>query len=516
MPDDKSLLELPPNRLVVNKPTRSFWRAVSYCLLLLATVEIGYFLYNGAFYFASPNPLILSLAEYGDTSLDSTWEQLWYRIQRQPFNLLSLIIFLCAITHTFFAHKFMEKSNQLKAAQKDLENPSSFENFKIEILHFLGEVEIVFGVWVIPLILCMGYLYNWKTAIHYLNGISYIEPLFVVVIMAITSTKPIIYLAEKGLKWVARVGGESVKSWWWVLLTIGPLTGSFITEPGAMTICALLLAKQFYHLKPTPLLAYATLGLLFTNISVGGVLTNFAAPPVLMVSKVWDWSSQNMLMQFGWKAVCGILIANFLYYQLFRKEFSQLEIKRQQLKISQKDESQSIPAWICLAHIFFLAWMVLHAHYPVVFIGTFLLFIGFYRATLPFQWELELKTPILVGFFLAGLVIHGTLQAWWISPLLGHASKEILLGLSILLTAFNDNAEITFLATLIPTFTEPMKYAVLAGSVTGGGLTVIANAPNPLGQAILAPYFADGISTLYLFLGALIPTLIMGSMFYFF
>lgn len=515
MSDDRSLLELPSKKLFQHISVKGFWLGLAYCLISLGAAEVTYFLYNGAFYFESSNPLILSLSEYDDASLGSILEQLLFRIQIQPFNLLSFAIFICAITHTFFTHKFTEMSNRLKASQSDLTIQNPINNFKIEVFHFLGEVEVAFGVWVIPLILCMGYIYNWNTVIHYLNGISYIEPLFVVVIMGITSTKPIIHLAEKSLKWVARLGGESVKSWWWALLTVGPLAGSFITEPGAMTICAMLLAKQFYHLKPSPLLAYATLGLLFTNISIGGILTTFAAPPVLMVSKVWDWNTPNMLMQFGWKAICGILIANFLYYRFFQKEFVQLEKQRQQFRETE-EESESIPVWICLAHVFFLTWIVVHSHYPVVFIGSFLLFIGFYRATLPFQWELELKTPILVGFFLAGLVIHGTLQAWWIAPLLGHASNEILIGLSIILTAFNDNAEITFLATLIPTFTDQMKYAVVAGAVTGGGLTVIANAPNPLGQAILNKYFADGISTLYLFLGALIPTLIMASMFYFF
>jgi hypothetical protein len=56
-----------------------------------------------------------------------------------------------------------------------------------------------------------------------------------------------------------------------------------------------------------------------------------------------------------------------------------------------------------------------------------------------------------------------------------------------------------------------LKYARVAGAVSGGGLTVIANAPNPAGIGILQTskaFGADGISTFGLFLGALIPTLI--------
>ena len=45
--------------------------------------------------------------------------------------------------------------------------------------------------------------------------------------------------------------------------------------------------------------------------------------------------------------------------------------------------------------------------------------------------------------------------------------------------------------------------------MTGGGLTVIANAPNPAGQAILGKYFKEGISALQLFLWAALPTFII-------
>jgi hypothetical protein len=65
----------------------------------------------------------------------------------------------------------------------------------------------------------------------------------------------------------------------------------------------------------------------------------------------------------------------------------------------------------------------------------------------------------------------------------------------------------------VPGFDAARKYAVVAGAVTGGGLTVIANAPNPAGQAALQRYFPDGLSPLALMLGALPPTLIVGACF---
>jgi Na+/H+ antiporter NhaD/arsenite permease-like protein len=84
------------------------------------------------------------------------------------------------------------------------------------------------------------------------------------------------------------------------------------------------------------------------------------------------------------------------------------------------------------------------------------------------------------------------------------------------LTAFNDNAAITHLASWVPEFMNntTLQNAVVAGAVTGGGLTVIANAPNPAGAALLSKFFPNGISPLRLFLSALCPTLILAACFY--
>jgi predicted cation transporter len=130
-----------------------------------------------------------------------------------------------------------------------------------------------------------------------------------------------------------------------------------------------------------------------------------------------------------------------------------------------------------------------------------------------YQSSQELRTPLLVGFFLAGLVVHGGLQGWWIAPVLASLSSDALFWAATFLTAFNDNALITYLATLVPNLGEPFKAAVVAGAVTGGGLTVIANAPNPAGQAILSRFFDDSVSPLKLAAGALIPTLVAAAVF---
>jgi hypothetical protein len=208
-------------------------------------------------------------------------------------------------------------------------------------------------------------------------------------------------------------------------------------------------------------------------------------------------------------------MASVVYYLVFRKEFARLADTSHAAAGGPEDASAAlaVPAWITAVHVGFMAWSVWNAHYPALLVGGFLFFLAFYEVTQDHQSELQLRSPILVGFFLAGLVIHGGLQQWWIGPVLGRLSEVPLMLGALGLTAVNDNAAITYLATLVPGLTDGMKYAVVAGAVTGGGLTVIANAPNPAGQSLLGRCFPDGISPLGLFLGALPPTIILAICF---
>lgn len=504
----------------MNSNLSSKWKSIAlFFIYVVAVAVMTKIIYSAseACHGCASTSLNLSGGGYDDEAIASVWQQLVHRVKVQPFNLVSLALFVCAILHTFFAPFINGFSEKLRKRNID-QGKEIIDSFGVELLRFFGEVEVIFGLWVIPLLIAMAFNYNWATALDYLSTRDYTEPIFVVVIMALASSRPVVRLAEDCLKFVASLGGESVQKWWLCILTIGPLSGSLITEPGAMTISSLLLVKQFYHLKPSSKFAYATLGLLFVNVSVGGVFTNFAAPPVLMVSKAWGWTTGFMFANFGLKAAIGIVCSNVIYYFLFRKELVSLEEKRKALQLEKEahetEKERTIPFWITLTHLGMLAWMVVHSHYPVMFIGSFLIFVGFHKATAPFQHNLSLKTPVLVGFFLAGLVVHGSLQAWWITPVLSHVSCEALMAIATVLTAFNDNAEITFLASLIPTFSEMMKYAVVAGAVTGGGLTVIANAPNPLGQALLGKFFKGGVRPVNLLLAAILPTLVVAAAFW--
>lgn len=459
-------------------------------------------------------PFPFPLDQYTHTSGAGLWQVLSERVQADPFNLIASILFLLAILHTFFAPALLKLAHRVqhrhdamirrtKEAGHDV-HPRRERSIPAAALHFLGEVEAIFGLWVIPLLIAITLTKSWDTAKHYLNDtVSYTEPLFVVVIMSMAASRPILDLAARGM---ALLAGHSPARWWLTLLTVGPLLGSFITEPAAMTICALLLGREFYSLKPSTSFMYATIGLLFVNISVGGTLTNFAAPPVLMVASKWDWSTLYMLKNFGDRAIVAILLSNLTYFLIFRKEFVALAVNRKKREATHHHTEDKVPIWITAVHVAFLLGTVTVSHYPALFIGGYLFFLAFTIATSGYQDEISVRSPLLVGFFLAGLVIHGGLQAWWIEPVLSRLSQWPLLFGATFLTAFNDNAAITYLATLVPGFDESLKIAVVSGAVAGGGLTVIANAPNPAGQSILSKYFPNGVSPGSLALAALFPT----------
>jgi hypothetical protein len=445
------------------------------------------------------------------------------RARIDPFNVVATAVFLVAVVHTFAAARFAALAHSLQHHHDEVNRAAGrppSPSLTAELMHFLGEVEVVFGLWAVVLGIAIASYFGWPTAKHYLNDtVNYTEPLFVVVIMALASTRPVIGFAESALRRLARLGGSTPAAWWVTILTVGPLLGSFITEPAAMTICALLLARQFYDLQPSTRLKYGTIGLLFVNISIGGTLTHFAAPPVLMVARPWGWDTAFMLGHFGGRATIAIVISNVLYFMIFRRELLGLSSRSPVADVEQPDEEATasrllpVPAWITMVHLAFMAWTVFTAHYPALFLGGFLFFLGFARATSVYQSRVELRTPLLVGFFLAGLVIHGGLQGWWIAPVLGSLSETPLFIGATLLTAFNDNALITYLSTLVPNLGDALKVAVVEGAVAGGGLTVIANAPNPAGQALLGRFFDDAISPAGLATGALLPTLVASAVF---
>jgi Na+/H+ antiporter NhaD/arsenite permease-like protein len=297
---------------------------------------------------------------------------------------------------------------------------------------------------------------------------------------------------------------------YFLLLAFVPLLGSFITEPAAMTLAALMLRDTLFAREVSDRLKYATLGVLFVNISIGGTLTPFAAPPVLMVAAKWNWDIWFMVATFGWKASVAVAFNAAVATWLFRRELDHVaQVTAPADAQDGRPAAAPVPWTVVAIHLLFLVLVVVFAHHPVVFLGLFLFFLGFTTAYQRHQNPLILREALLVAFFLSGLVVLGGLQQWWLEPvLMGMDANTVFFGATAL-TAITDNAALTYLGSLVEGLSPDFKTALVAGAVTGGGLTLIANAPNPAGASILKDKFSDGaIQPLGLLLAALPPTFV--------
>ncbi len=372
------------------------------------------------------------------------------------------------------------------------------------VFHLLGEVEVVFGFWALVLVLVIFVLEGRTAAVGYVDGRNFTEPLFVFAIMVIAGCRPIGVLAARIVDTIAHVVPIDTRlASYFLSLSLLPLFGSLITEPAAMTLAALMLRDRVLHPDVSQRLKYATIGVLFVNVSIGGTLTHFAAPPVLMVAAKWGWDLQFMLTHFGWKSTTAVVFNALVVTLLFRREVMAAEPP------PSDRVTPPTPLSAIVVSMLFLIGVVAFAHHPAVFMGLLLFFLGYSAAYPEHQDQLILRESLLVAFFLAGLVVLGGLQAWWLSPVLTSFSPREVYFAATALTAVTDNAALTYLGSLVEGLSDEFKYSLVAGAVTGGGLTVIANAPNPAGFSILRGQFRNGaINPLKLLAAAALPTLV--------
>ena len=401
---------------------------------------------------------------------------------------IALVIFVVAILHTFSV-KFFKS-----LAQKFPRHHNIFD--------MLGEVEIVFGFWAIVLVLIIFFLLGKTETVNYLNNQSYVEPLFVFVIMVIAASKPILDFSLTCVKKISTLLPVNKSlSLFLITMSFVPLLGSFITEPAAMTLAALILRDHFYSKKISNKFKYGIIGTLFVNVSIGGAMTPFAAPPILMVAAKWNWDLNFMINTFAWRTVLAVFINSIILTFLFRNELTKLG--------ESKIKTIKIPSFVLILHLILLLGVIFFVHDLIIFLGIFLIFLAVVNAFNQYQDKLIINQAFLVSLFLAGLVVLGGQQKWWLQTVLAKLTPDQIYYVATALTAVTDNAALTYLASLVDGLSDQFKYAIAAGAITGGGLTVIANAPNPAGYSILNKKFSGGIvSPLYLFLSALGPTIV--------
>ncbi len=414
---------------------------------------------------------------------------------------IATVLFLLALIHTFSVKRF-------KALAENYKEGSFLEN----LFHVLGEVELVFALWSIVFLAVLLVVEGLDVPGIYIENLSFTEPLFVFAIIVVSASRPIISLTSLLIKKIANlIPFHAMKSSFFITLFVGPLLGSVITEPAAMTVTAMLLKKLIYDQKPSRKLAYMTLGVLFVNVSIGGMLTPFAAPPVLMVAKTWGWDTSYMLTHFGWQATLSVFLNTLIVLIACQKDLNELALPKNE------KTAYSLPWWMYLCHLLVLVGIVTTSHHPAIFLGIFLVFVGFAQATKEYQDALKFKEGMLVGLFLGGLVVLGKSQSWWLELFFENVSHFTLYLGATGLTAVVDNAMITYLGSQVSGLSTEMQHALVAGAVTGGGLTIVANAPNPAGFSILQDSFGEeGISPIGLLINALGPTLVPFLLFWFY
>ncbi len=411
-------------------------------------------------------------------------------------QVIAAIIFAVALVHTFAAKQFERLAHRYPK--------------HAGLFHLLGEVEVVFGFWAIVLVIAMALISGGDGALEYAESRNYTEPLFVFVVMVVAASRPVLVTVLQAVRVAARVMPVPTPlATAWLGLAAVPLLGSVVTEPAAMTIAALMLAPQIFRPEVPERVKYLALGVLFVNVSIGGTLTSYAAPPVLMVAATWQWDSAFMFATFGWKAALAVVINATACAVVLRRHVIPASEQAGDAGVE-----ASVPPTVVAVHLALLAGVVLLAHHPVAFLGLFLMFLGFTQAYDRYQGPLIIKEALLVAFFLAGLVVLGGMQSWWLQPIVSSLEPLALFLGSLGLTAITDNAALTYLGSQIVGISDESKYMLVAGAVAGGGLTVIANAPNPAGVALLRRGFADqSIGAGGLLLGAAGPTVVAAAAF---
>lgn len=226
-------------------------------------------------------------------------------------QMIGAVLFALAVLHTF-PMKFFERLAY--------QNPRH-----AGIWHLLGEVEIVLVFWAMVLMLFMFGISGKQEATAYLDSRNFDEPMFVFAIMVIAGTRPFLQVAGSAVSILAKLMPlpKGISTYFLVLAFV-PLLGSFITVPAAMTLAALMLRDKLFFKETSTRLKYATIGVLFVNISIGGTLTPFAAPPVLMVTAKWNWDRAYMMANFGWKAAIAVFVNATVAALIFHKEIGHM------------------------------------------------------------------------------------------------------------------------------------------------------------------------------------------------
>lgn len=415
------------------------------------------------------------------------------------------VLFFFSVVHTFLTPWFYQRFQVCK--HKKMIFPEKWKKYLwlSECYRLLSRVETVFILWAVPLFLWFLYTEGYKMTISYFNSRNYIFSLFIIIMLLLLESRPIVYLSECIFSSIAKIGKQSPRCWWWTLMIATPVSSVLLKETGAMIIATTLLSRSFYRFAPSTRFAYATMGLLFSNISLGGLTTGLSSRALFIILPSVKWGNSFILKYFCWKALIAILISTTVYYLIFRKEFARFP----KVVTVLSNVKERMPKWIICVHILLIVAVILARFVPLLMVAILIFYLGFQRFTIFYQRPMRIGKACFVGLFYAGLVIFGELQEWWVLELMHRMPDFGYMMTSYVLSIFLDNALVNYLVHNLPVATDCFLYLVIAGCMSAGGLTLISNIPNIVGYLALQSFFPSSSFSLgWLFLFALGPSII--------
>ncbi|AAP05554.1 putative Na+/H+ antiporter [Chlamydia caviae] len=422
------------------------------------------------------------------------------------------LLFFFSILHTFLTPWLFGRCQLYQ--HKKMVFPERWKKYLwlSEFYRLISRVELVFVLWAAPLFLWFLYSEGYRVTMSYFNSRNYVFSLFIVIMLILLESRPIVYFSECIFSNIAKIGRQSPRCWWWTLMIAAPLSGALLKETGAMIIAATLLVRNFYKFSPSPRFAYATMGLLFSNISIGGLTSALSSRALFIILPSVKWNNSFILKYFCWKSIIAILLSTTIYYLIFRKEFNNFP----KVVINPSMMNERVPKWIIFVHIILVGSVILARSVPLLMAAIFLFYLGFQKFTIFYQHSINISKVCFVGLFYAGLVIFGELQEWWVLELMHRMSDFGYIITSYTLSIFLDNALVNYLVHNLPVATDCFLYLVIAGCMSAGGLTIVSNMPNIVGYLILRPSFpSSSLSLGWLFLFALGPSIISLMTFWF-
>ncbi|NGX39882.1 MAG: hypothetical protein KR126chlam1_01219 [Chlamydiae bacterium] len=394
----------------------------------------------------------------------------------------STIIFFIAVAHAFFSDKFLKIAHKFEAPSK--------RGFAYVGFAFLGNVAIIFGFWMIPILLYMLIMQGVSPTYDFLHSMDFREPFAYFVLITLAMTRPLRQLFESLMIRMSHSVKHQLIFWWCGTILFSSILTGIFSEIAIMTLACLYLAEKFFPLKPGRSLSYFTLALLLVGISIGTTIipVNFTfLIDFLTQGKISHW---EIFRLFGWKMLIGLVVIILGGALLFRKELDSLQKTFKKAGKPPRISSREIIYGL----LFFTASFGKGNMYLLLMVIAIVIILHKYPYRIKGEeGELSLYIPLLIAFFTYTLELHASLQAWWVTPLLERLQGGSAYVTTFFLTGLNEHVPLEALKVSLQGKAEGIKFFSYLAVLTGGGLTIIAKSANIVAKKTLIEHFPDRV-----------------------